>query len=94
MALGIKVGLGPGHSVLDGNPALPPQKGDRSPPIFGPLILSSNGWMDQDATWYGGNLVPGDVVLDGVPALPPKRSIAASFGPISIVATVAHLSYC
>ena len=24
------------------------------PPIFGPFLLWPNGWMDQDATWYGG----------------------------------------
>ena len=27
MALGMEVGLGPGHIVLDGDPALPPLKG-------------------------------------------------------------------
>jgi len=30
-----------------------PNKG-RSPPIFGPCLLWPNGWMYQDATWYGG----------------------------------------
>jgi len=30
MPLGMEVGLGPGHTVLDGNPA-PPQKGGRAP---------------------------------------------------------------
>jgi len=38
------------------------------------------------------NLGPDDVVLDGV-AAPPKRGTAPSFRPMSIVATVAHLSY-
>ena len=28
--LGMQVGLGPGHIVLDGDPATPPQKGDRA----------------------------------------------------------------
>jgi len=23
------------------------------PPIFGPCLLSPNGWMDEDGTWYG-----------------------------------------
>jgi len=27
MPFGAEVGLGPGHSVLDGDPALPPQRG-------------------------------------------------------------------
>jgi len=41
------------------------------------------------------NLGPGDVVLDGVAAPPPpKRAQPLSFRPMSIVATVAHHSYC
>ena len=52
MKLGMQIGLGPGHNVLDGNPALPPIKG-RSPPIIGPHLLRPNGGTDQDATWYG-----------------------------------------
>jgi len=31
MKLGTQVGLGPGHIVLDGVPAPPPQKGGRAP---------------------------------------------------------------
>jgi len=34
MALGMEVGPGPGHIVLDGDPALVPQKG-AEPQIFG-----------------------------------------------------------
>ena len=30
-----------------------PLKGAQ-PPMFGPCLLWPNGWMDQDATWYGG----------------------------------------
>jgi len=37
MALGMEVGLGPGHSVLDGDPAALPKKGARAPSIFGPF---------------------------------------------------------
>ena len=29
------------------------------------LLLSPNGWMDQDGTWYRVGLSPGDFVLDG-----------------------------
>ena len=39
------------------------------------------------------NLGPGDVVLDVV-AAPPKRGTARILRAMSIVATVAHLSYC
>jgi len=45
MKLGVQVGLGPGHIVLDGDPAPPPPKG-HSTPIFGPYLLLPNGWMD------------------------------------------------
>ena len=35
---------------------LPSPKMGRSPsPIFGPFQLWRNGWMHQDATWYGGS---------------------------------------
>ena len=54
MALGVEVGLSPGHVVLDEEPAPFPQKGAEPPPIFDPFLLWPNGWMDQDATWYGG----------------------------------------
>jgi len=54
MPLGTMVDLGPGHIVLDGDPAPPPSPKGHSPPIFGPCLLWPNGWMDQDATWYGG----------------------------------------
>jgi len=44
--------------VLDGDPA-PPKKGaQQRPPIFGPCLLWPDGWMDQDATWYGGRSRP------------------------------------
>jgi len=49
------VGLGLGHIVLDGDTAPLPKKG-AEPPIFGPFLLRPNGWMHQDATWYGGRL--------------------------------------
>ena len=49
MKLGMQVGLGPGHIVLDGDPAPPPPKGG-GPPIFGAYLLWPNGRMDQDAT--------------------------------------------
>jgi len=51
MPLGMEVGLGSGHIVLDhGGPAPPPPKRVQRP-IFGPYLLWPNGGMDQDATW-------------------------------------------
>jgi len=38
MKLGIEVGLGPGHIVLDGDPALPPQRGT-TPAHFRPMSI-------------------------------------------------------
>jgi len=45
MKVGTQVGLGPGHIVLDGDPA-PPQKGAQ-PPIFGPCLLWPNSRPSQ-----------------------------------------------
>jgi len=74
---------GPGHIVLDGDPAPPSPKG-HSPPIFGPYLLRPNGCMDQDDTWYGS----GDIVLDGDPApLRKRRAEPPNFRPMFIVAT-------
>jgi len=39
---GMQVGLGPGHIVLDGDPAPLPQRGTHTP-IFGPYLLRPNG---------------------------------------------------
>jgi len=50
MPLGTEVSLGPGHIVLDDESP----KRAQQPPIFGLCLLWPNGWMDQDATWYGG----------------------------------------
>jgi len=44
MPLGTKVGLGPGHIVLDGDPAAP--KGAQ-PPIFDSYLLWTNGRQSQ-----------------------------------------------
>jgi len=102
MPLDREVGRGPGHIVLDGDPAPLPQKG-RSHQIFGPRlqlpaelthspqkgghsrphffahVLWPNGWMDQDATWFGGRPRPWPhCVRWGL--LPPKEH-PPIFGP-------------
>jgi len=51
MKLGLQVGLGPGHIVLDGDPAPSPPKG--CAPQFSLYLLRPNGCMEQDVTWYG-----------------------------------------
>ena len=57
MPLGMEVGLGPGHIVLEGT-QLPLPKKETEPPIFGPFLLWPNGCMYQDITWYGGRPQP------------------------------------
>ena len=39
MKLGMQIDLGPGHIVLDGDPAPLSQRGTAQPPIFGPYLL-------------------------------------------------------
>jgi len=53
MPLGMELSQGD-FVVLDGDSALPLQKRGKAPsPIFGPVLFWQNGWMHQDATWYG-----------------------------------------
>ena len=55
MPLGMEIGLSPGDFVLDGYPALSPQKGGGAlSPSFAPCLLWPNGWMDQGGTRHGG----------------------------------------
>jgi len=44
MKLGMQVGLGPGHIVLDGDPAALPQRG--TAPQFWPISVVAN-WLDE-----------------------------------------------
>jgi len=65
MALGMEVGLGPVHIVLDGDIAPLPKNGaELLPPIFGPSLLWPNGWMRATIGTEVG-LSPSDFVLDG-----------------------------
>ena len=99
MKLGMQVGLGPGHIVLDGDPAPLPSKGHsphfsakrgQSPsPIFQPLLLWANGWMHQDGTWYGGRPQPRRLCVRWGPSCPQKKGHIYShpiFWPMSVVA--------
>jgi len=75
MKLGTQVGLGSDHIVLDGDPA-PLTKGAQ--PHFSLYLLWPNGWMNQDATWYGVGLGAVSIVLHGIP---PKGAQPPIFGP-------------
>ena len=51
--------------------------------------------MDEDAIWYGSiDLRTDHIVLDGFPALGERGTAPPPLRHMSIVATVAHLSYC
>ena len=73
MPLGMEVGLGPGHIVLGGGRGTSfPQnrKGHSNPPVLGPSLLWPNGWMDEDATCYGGRSRPKPHWVRWGPSLP------------------------
>jgi len=93
MPFGMEVGLGLRDSVRWGT-HLPPEKGHTHPTQFLDHVYCGQtaGWIKM-SLGTDVNVGSGYVVLDGV-AAPPKRSTAPSFRPMSIVATVAHLSYC
>jgi len=76
--LDVEVGLSPGDFVLDGDPAPLPKKG-RSPQIFGPCLLWTNGWKDQDASWHGGRPQPRRFYVRWGPSPLPKKG--AEFPP-------------
>ena len=63
-----EVSLGPDHIVLDGDPALPPQKGHSSSPHFRPMSVVANMPLGTEV-----DLSAGDIVLDEDPAPPPKK---------------------
>jgi len=92
----MEVGLGPGDLCVRWGPSSPQKKGT---PTRGQFL--SHVYCGQTAGWMKAplgtevDLGPGHIVLDGVPS-PRERGTAPhpSFRPMSIVATVAHLSYC
>jgi len=71
MKLGMEVGLGPSHIVLDGHPA-PPPKGTQPPPILAHICCGQMaGWMKMPFSTEVG-VGPGDIVLDGGPSPSPS----------------------
>jgi len=86
MKLGTQVGLGPGHILLDGDPATRPQRG--TAPQFSAHISCGQmaAWIKMSLGMEFG-LGPGDFVLDGDPVPPPQKgSTAPNFRPMFIVA--------
>jgi len=95
MKLGTNVGLGPGHTVLDGDVGPSPQR--RTAPQF-----SAHVYCGQTAAWIkmklgiDVGLVPAHIVLDGhsFPFPPKKRGHAPPFSThVYCGQTVVHLNY-
>jgi len=89
----MEVGVGPGHCVLDGDPAFPPQKGQ---PQFLVHVCCGQtaGWIKMPLGTEA-DLGPGDIMLDGDPGRPPKGGGGQhpNLGP-RVVAKRLHASRC
>jgi len=72
MALGIEVGLGPGHTVLDGDPA-PLQKTGTAPQFLAHFYCGQTAGCIKILLGTVVGLGPGNIVLDGDPAPPPLK---------------------
>jgi len=96
MKLDMQVGLGPGHTVLDGDSG--PFPTGAQPPLPQFLAHICCGKMARLIKMPLGmevGLDPGGIVLDGDPAPCPKGDRAPSnFLPMSIVAKRLHGSRC
>jgi len=95
MPLGMEVDLGLRDIVFDVDPATRQKMAHPPHPIFRPCLLWPNGWMDEDAAWYGSRPRPRPHCTRQGPSSRERGTAAPPhFQPMSIVATVAHLSYC
>jgi len=90
MKLRTQVGLGPGHIVLDGDPA-PLPKGAQSPQFSAHICCGQTAGCIKMPLCMEVGLSPGDFVLDGDPQ---KGSGAPNFRPMSIAAKWLHESRC
>jgi len=71
--LGTEVGLDPSDIVLDGDPAPPPQKGDRAPNFRSMSIVAKQLHASVGATCMEVGLGSGHIVIDGDPAPSSKK---------------------
>jgi len=92
--LGMEVGHGPGHIVLDGNLLTFPEKGAQPPFSAHVCCGQTAGWIKMPLGTKIG-LDPGHIVLYGDPAPSPIRGTAPKFlAHVYCGQTDAHLSYC
>ena len=84
MPLGMEADLGPGHIVLDGDPA-PPKKGHSFPHFSAHVYCGQTaGWIKMPLGMKV-DLDPGHIVLDVDPVPPRKGHNSPSFWPMCIV---------
>ena len=88
MKLGSEVGLGPGHSILDGDPA--PAKGAQ-PQFLAYVHCGQTAACIKMPLGTEVGLGPGHIVLDGDAAVS-KRGTVPNFRPMSIVAKRSAIS--
>jgi len=101
MKLGMEVGLGPGHIVLDGYPAPSPPKTGHSPQFSAHVCCGQTaGWIKMPLGTMVG-LDPGRIVLHGDPAPHSQKGHSLQFsahllwpnGRQPISATAEHVLY-
>jgi len=89
MTFGMEMGLGPGHSVLDREPAPLPKRGTEHPLNSRPILLWQTAGCIKMPLGMEMGLSPGDFVIDVDPDPIPKkgRGRSPNFWPTtSIVA--------
>jgi len=80
MALGVEVGLGEGHTVLDGDPAPAPKRG-RASQFLAHVYCGQKAVCIRIPLGIEVGLALGDNVLDGNPAPPTRDTVPPIFGP-------------
>ena len=86
MPLGMEVGLGPGHIVLDGDPAPPPEKEAQPHHFSAHVYYGQTVGCIRIPLGMEVGLSLGDNVLDGDPAPHPLKGTAPNFRPMSVAA--------
>ena len=90
----MEVGLGPGHIVLDGDPAPPPRKRGPSPQFSAQVYCGQTAALNQGAFWcHASRPRPRTHCYMGTQL--PQQGLSPQFSAhVYCGQTVAHLSYC
>jgi len=90
----MEVGLGQGNFVFDGDPASPRKRHNHPHPILAHVYCGQMaGWMKTPLSTEV-DLGPGHSVLHGAQLSAKGAQQPPYFGPMSVVATFAHLTQC